>query len=387
MGDFASNFSRPASDIYTVEGNVAGSRAAQLERDREAAQEAFERQKRKLHEESSSGFGNWTSKFAKSSTTESITTAKTTRAAKLEGTVLSSEVGIVGLVSAEEYRKFQEHPCQSSRNNESDEKDNKDDVAVADAAKEKEIKARKKAKKKEKKQQLAKLSFWTEEEEEEEILPAEEFQHQQQSSARRNGSVSTDTNNNRNDSLSLGKDPTVDTSFLPDAQREMQLQHTIQTLQREYQQKQAQMKLSKLEITYSYWDGSGHRRSVFVQQKDTIETFLEQVRQALRSEFRELSGITSDDLLYIKEDLIIPHDITFYDLIATKARGKSGPLFHFDVHDDVRMTIDVTVEKDESHPGKVVLLSWCKLLLFIFDDFDDGFIRHCANSLWISLIL
>lgn len=38
---------------------------------------------------------------------------------------------------------------------------------------------------------------------------------------------------------------------------------------------------------------------------------------------------------------------SFYDLIVTKARGKSGPLFHFDVHDDVRMTIDTRIEKDE----------------------------------------
>lgn len=38
---------------------------------------------------------------------------------------------------------------------------------------------------------------------------------------------------------------------------------------------------------------------------------------------------------------------SFYDLIVTKARGKSGPLFHFDVHDDVRMTIDARIEKDE----------------------------------------
>ena len=44
---------------------------------------------------------------------------------------------------------------------------------------------------------------------------------------------------------------------------------------------------------------------------------------------------------------------TFYDLIITKARGKSGPLFHFDVHDDVRLISDATIEKDESHPGKV----------------------------------
>ena len=30
-----------------------------------------------------------------------------------------------------------------------------------------------------------------------------------------------------------------------------------------------------------------------------------------------------------------------------QARGKSGPLFHFDVHDDVRMTGDHRIEKDE----------------------------------------
>ena len=38
---------------------------------------------------------------------------------------------------------------------------------------------------------------------------------------------------------------------------------------------------------------------------------------------------------------------TFYDFIINKARGKSGPLFNFDVHDDVRMVQDASVEKDE----------------------------------------
>jgi hypothetical protein len=33
--------------------------------------------------------------------------------------------------------------------------------------------------------------------------------------------------------------------------------------------------------------------------------------------------------------------------IINKARGKSGPLFNFDVHDDVRMFADATIEKDE----------------------------------------
>ncbi|XP_072345128.1 protein FAM50A-like [Scyliorhinus torazame] len=57
---------------------------------------------------------------------------------------------------------------------------------------------------------------------------------------------------------------------------------------------------------------------------------------------------------------------TFYDFIVTKARGKSGPLFSFDVHDDVRLLSDATVEKDESHAGKVVLRSWYEKNKHIF---------------------
>lgn len=76
--------------------------------------------------------------------------------------------------------------------------------------------------------------------------------------------------------------------------------------------------------------------------------------------------MTADNLMYVKEDLIIPHHYTFYDFIVTKARGKSGPLFNFDVHDDVRLLSDVTLEKDESHAGKVLLRSWYERNKHIF---------------------
>lgn len=46
---------------------------------------------------------------------------------------------------------------------------------------------------------------------------------------------------------------------------------------------------------------------------------------------------------------------TFYDFIVNKARGKSGPLFNFDVHEDVRLMQDVTVEKDEVSD---MIVSW-----------------------------
>lgn len=38
------------------------------------------------------------------------------------------------------------------------------------------------------------------------------------------------------------------------------------------------------------------------------------------------------------------------DFIINKYRGKSGPMFNFDVHDDVRLTHDAKVEKDEVRP-------------------------------------
>ena len=37
--------------------------------------------------------------------------------------------------------------------------------------------------------------------------------------------------------------------------------------------------------------------------------------------------------------------------IFVQARGKSGPLFSFDVRDDIRLVNDASVEKEESHAG------------------------------------
>lgn len=108
---------------------------------------------------------------------------------------------------------------------------------------------------------------------------------------------------------------------------------------------------------------------------DDIATFLAKCRQ----QFPELRGTSVENLMYIKVywkltmRLCMPTNLctgrsnhttcmsptseqvtdtlrkhyTFYDFIINKARGKSGPLFNFDVHDDVRLIQDATVEKDE----------------------------------------
>ena len=44
------------------------------------------------------------------------------------------------------------------------------------------------------------------------------------------------------------------------------------------------MKNEPLDITYSYWDGSGHRRKITVRKGDTISDFLRAVRDQVMSQ-------------------------------------------------------------------------------------------------------
>ncbi|KAM5221536.1 protein FAM50A [Ctenodactylus gundi] len=217
-------------------------------------------------------------------------------------------------------------------------------------------KLREKERKKEAKRKISSLSFTLEEEEEggeeeEEVaLYEEELEREEITTKKRK----------------LGKNPDVDTSFLPDRDREEEENRLREELRQEWEAKQEKIKSEEIEITFSYWDGSGHRRTVKMKKGNTMQQFLQKALEILRKDFSELRSAGVEQLMYIKEDLIIPHHHSFYDFIVTKARGKSGPLFNFDVHDDVRLLSDATVEKDESHAGKVVLRSWYEKNKHIF---------------------
>lgn len=60
------------------------------------------------------------------------------------------------------------------------------------------------------------------------------------------------------------KNPAVDTSFLPDREREEADRLAREELRQTWLRQQEEMKKEVIEITYSYWDGSGHRSSVTV---------------------------------------------------------------------------------------------------------------------------
>lgn len=210
------------------------------------------------------------------------------------------------------------------------------------------IEKEKERKKKKEQQKIASLSFDPDEEEEvEEEIPKEEIDM---------------TGKKKR----LGKNPDVDTSFLPDRDREEEENKLREQLRQEWEERQEKMKNEEIDITYSYWDGSGHRRQARMKKGNSIQQFLQKCLESLRREFNDLKVVSVDQMMYVKEDLIIPHHYTFYDFIVTKARGKSGPLFSFDVHDDVRLINDASVEKDESHAGKVCLRTWYERNKHIF---------------------
>jgi len=209
-----------------------------------------------------------------------------------------------------------------------------------------------KQQKKEHKQKIAKLSFdFGEDDDEEEEDDDEEDDAKEEE---------------KEDEVKMTKNPHIDTSFLPDRMREEEENKLREELREEWENKQQAMKNEEIEITFSYWDGSGHRRAIVMRKGNSIYQFLQKCLEVLRKEFNELRGSSADHLMYIKEDLIIPHHYTFYDFIVNKARGKSGPLFHFDVRDDVRRINDATIEKEESHAGKVVMRGWYERNKHIF---------------------
>ena len=333
----ASKFSRPEAGSHTVEGNKSGGRAAALERERQRAAEDFEKRKQEITAQRSKTVLSFQSSDNTSGNANGKGNFQASKATSVEE---SFRARTVGLVSAEDFIKAQKEATRQEQLLEEEEF-----LELKVKEKPKEGKKEKKKRKKEKKKMMSTLSFGNE-------LEDDEEEEDSESAAKKPKSL---------------KDPSVDTSFLPDQQRDADERAERIRLAREWKEAQKTQRETPLQVTYSYWDGSGHRKTIVVKQGNTIGEFLQKVLDDLIPQFRQLAGLTSDDLLYVKEDLILPSDITFYDLIATKARGKSGPLFSFDVHDDIRVgPNDVRVEKDDSHPGKVVERRWYERSKHIF---------------------
>ncbi|CAG2060612.1 unnamed protein product [Timema podura] len=326
---------------YKGAASEAG-RAMHLMKKREKAQQEIEFRKKKIEEDLK--ISNIENKFA----------------AHYDAVEQQLKSSTIGLVTLDEMKAKQENIV----------KERERKLAQKQLEKEQEklrILEAKQAEKNRQKKQIQALSF-TIDEDEQDSEDGEEDEDKEKSSSETEQDTSKSHSETEPPSKKkkIRKNPDVDTSFLPDREREDEENRMREELRQEWAGKQSSLKEEEIEITFSYWDGSGHRKTVRMKKGNSIYQFLQRCLELLRKEFSELKTVTADQLMYVKEDLILPHHYTFYDFIVTKARGKSGPLFTFDVHDDIRLVNDATVEKEESHAGKVLLRSWYERNKHIF---------------------
>jgi len=120
--------------------------------------------------------------------------------------------------------------------------------------------AAKQAEKNKRKRQIQALSF---------NLDEDEVEDEVKISDNENTEISTKSKDIQHDESivkKIKKNPDVDTSFLPDREREEEENKLREELRQKWAKKQNALKEEEIEITFSYWDGSGHRRSVIMKK-------------------------------------------------------------------------------------------------------------------------
>lgn len=236
---------------YKGAASEAG-RAMQLMKKREIAQQEIELRKKKIEDDLK--IHNIENKFA-------------THYNAVEQQLKTSTIGLVTL---NEMKAKQENIV----------KERERKLAQKEREKEQEKEralAAKQAEKNKQKRQIQALSFNLDEDEDEDEDESEaeaEAETETEISDKNNTEKSIKSDDIRCNKK-IKKNPDVDTSFLPDREREEEENKLREELRQEWARKQNALKEEEIEITFSYWDGSGHRRSVIMKKGKYLKAIKE----------------------------------------------------------------------------------------------------------------
>merc|ERR1719300_484599 len=100
--------------------------------------------------------------------------------------------------------------------------------------------------------------------------------------------------------VKTNKNPRIDTSYLPDAERDAEDEKLRQVYREKWHEEQKKIKQEELTLSYCYYDGSNHRRTTRVKKGETINDFLESARKLLAPHFSDLRGLHGSSLMFIK---------------------------------------------------------------------------------------
>ncbi len=289
-------------------------KALQLEKERAIMKEIFKEKRDSLRKESKISIS--TDKFVRETDDRSVKLARDT----------------VGLVRLEQFQKIRED-LESS------------DSAAAAAQREAEREKQRKAK--------ARLSFADEEEGQESV---EDEQH-----------ILKKTR--------LGANPSVKSYFEAadlQARTEALSDATLQQSQAEAAARAERAKSMPIRLTLSFYDGADHRFFLDFKRGDSLREML----QKCRLEYGPLRGILLENLMFVKENLILPGELSVFQLEemgAMKDGGRgphhSHPLFSFSsqkrdqktVHEpgtQVILSEEDMIDTDSSRNAKIFTKTW-----------------------------
>lgn len=257
---------------------VAGEAAAEHSKMRERQRLEYERAKNKIKQKNATGVVNMNEKFNAGRYMHSVLFIIQSMCWYRSSDALddSFRAATVGLVTADDFRKAREtieemkQKQQKSEEDSSMEQKKKNEKEKIVASKRKRI--------------TNVLSFGEEEEEDaEEALTI---------AKKRVGGI---------------KNPDADTSFLADRGRVAQEEEEARQRAIAEAQRVEEEKKERFTVQYSYFDGKRHRRAMEIVKGMKIGRFAELAKLQLIDDFPELRAVSSDALLYVKDDLIIPH--------------------------------------------------------------------------------
>eukprot|EP01091_Cochliopodium_minus_P010453 TRINITY_DN2767_c0_g1_i1.p1 TRINITY_DN2767_c0_g1~~TRINITY_DN2767_c0_g1_i1.p1 ORF type:complete len:308 (+),score=134.81 TRINITY_DN2767_c0_g1_i1:484-1407(+) len=140
---------------------------------------------------------------------------------------------------------------------------------------------------------------------------------------------------------SFGKDPTIDTHFLPDKIRDELVENDKQKQEEEWKIKQEEIKNEEFILKYSFFNGTKSKSECKIKKGWTIAHFLEKAKR----DIYEIKKLHINKLLFIKEEMIIPHHLTFYDLALNKTKGRNGVIIEFGPNSSEKSTMPMIVER------------------------------------------
>lgn len=142
----------------------------------------------------------------------------------------------------------------------------------------------------------------------------------------------------------------ADSSYLPNAAKNEDELEMRKELREEWERIQNVEKNAVFNLPFLYWDGCGHPYEVTMKKGNTIHQFVSRALDFIMQDFPDLGQLQPEQFIFVKDDLILPHYYTFYDLVQSKIVSQAGNLLNFDTINEEAIMQPLRSDKNFEEP-------------------------------------